>query len=210
MVLLYITFAILFPQSDVEYLGMLRKPYFPGLIMACATVVAAAAYADTPEIPFGEESGCMEGPMEQFGKYLGDWNINDSSLQSDGVAWKAGAGARWIFTCLGNGTAIQDFWMPAGGGVGTNLRTYNTKTESWDIAWIMTGMPIGFAHIQAKQDDNGDIVMTYKSPVPKPPRRITFFPPKENSWKWKMEQTFDEGESWTEVYRISASRVTPR
>ena len=138
--------------------------FFPILILAFATVVTAASYANNPDIPFGEESGCMEGPMEQFGKYIGDWNINDSSLQSDGATWKDGAGARWIFTCLGNGTAVQDFWMPTGGGVGTNLRTYNAKTGSWDIAWTMTGMPNGFAHIQAKHNDDGNIVMSYLSP----------------------------------------------
>ena len=189
---------------------MFVKLQFPCLILAGVILIAGAATADTPEVPFGEESGCMEGPMEQFGQYLGDWNISDSGLQSDGTTWKAGPGARWIFSCLGNGTAIQDFWMPTGGGVGTNLRTYNTQTESWDVAWTITGMPIGFAHIQAKQQENGEIVMTYKSPVPNPPRRITFFPADENAWEWKQEQTFDEGLTWTEVYRISARRSDPR
>ena len=97
--------------------------------------------------------------------------------------------------------------MPNDGGVGTNLRTYNKESASWDIAWSVTGMPAGFAHIQAKKDDNGDIVMMYKSPLPKPPRRITFFPPEKNSWKWKLEMSFDEGQSWTEVYRIQATRL---
>jgi len=183
---------------------------FPGFAVLCTAVIATATHAVSPDTPFVEELGCREGPMEQFGRYLGDWDISDASLQSDGSTWKAGAGARWVFTCLGNGTAVQDFWMPGGGGVGTNLRTYNAKSESWDIAWIMTGMPNGFAHIQAKQESSGNIVMTYKSPVPEPPRRITFFPPEPGGWKWKMEQTFDKGQSWTEVYRLSARRHTPR
>jgi hypothetical protein len=185
---------------------MFARLFSAGLPVLFVLVTTQATFAGSPSVPFDDTSGCMEGPMEQFGRYLGDWDIADSSLGDDGTTWSAGAGARWTFACLGNGTAIQDFWMPNGGGVGTNLRTYNNKTQSWDIAWTMKGMPIGFAHIQARQSDNGDIVMTYKSPIPTPARRITFFPPGENSWKWKLEQTFDAGTSWTEVYRISATR----
>ena len=96
--------------------------------------------------------------------------------------------------------------MPNDGGVGTNLRIYNNETNSWDIAWTFTGMP-GFAHIQATQQENGDIVMMYKSPVPDPLRRVTFFPPDANAWEWKLEMSTDGGENWTEVYRISATRV---
>lgn len=168
-----------------------------------------SASADTranEAIPFVENAGCLAGPMAQFGAYIGNWHIADSNLQDDGVTWQEGAGARWDFVCLGNGAAIQDFWMPNDGGVGTNLRTYNKDTESWDIAWTITGMS-GFSHIQAQQAENGDIVMTIKSPVPNPPRRITFFPPGENAWNWKLEMSFDEGVTWTEVYRIKATRI---
>ena len=175
-------------------------------ILLLTSVNASAGNPVSEASLFSENAGCLEGPMRQFGAYIGNWNIKDSQLQDDGVTWKEGAGARWDFVCLGNGTAIQDFWMPNDGGVGTNLRTYNKNTESWDIAWTFTGMA-GFAHIGAKQDAGGDIVMKYISPLQSPPRRITFFPPEANSWKWKMEFSFDEGASWTEVYRIEATRL---
>lgn len=155
---------------------------------------------------FGEKAGCMEGPMAQFGRYIGKWKIEDSTYQKEDGSWKDGAGARWDFVCLGNGTAVQDFWMPNDGGTGTNLRTYNRDTESWDIAWIMTGMS-GFAHIGARQVDDGSIVMSYKSPLPNPLRRITFFAPQADSWNWKLEVSHDEGETWVEVYRIKATRL---
>lgn len=176
-----------------------------GLLFLGSQAAIAEHWANEA-IPFNESAGCLEGPLAEFGRYVGNWKIDDEELQDDGVTWKAGTGARWDFVCLGNGTAIQDFWMPNEGGVGTNLRTYNKETQSWDIAWSMTGMS-GFAHIQAKLEDDGNIVMMYKSPVPKPPRRITFFAPEENSWKWKLEMSFDEGQSWTEVYRIKATRL---
>ena len=161
--------------------------------------------ADTPAVPFDNEDSCMQGPLEQFGRYLGNWEIADSQLGQDGETWTPGEGAQWNFACLGNGTAIQDFWMPPDGTVGTNLRTWNPKTESWDVAWAINGLP-GFAHIQAKEDDAGNIVMHYKSPVPDPLRRITFFPPDENGWDWTLEFSSDGGESWFAVYRIKATR----
>jgi len=176
-------------------------------IFAIALILAAAplAGADESDFLFDAPDGCMEGPLEQFGRYIGDWKIEDESLAQDGSAWGPGAGARWIFSCLGDGTAIQDFWVPNGGPVGTNLRSWNTTTESWDIAWTIKGIPHGFTHIQASEDESGNIVMSYKSPVPSPNRRITFFPPDENGWNWKMEFSNDDGETWFEVYRIKAT-----
>ncbi len=47
--------------------------------------------------------------------------------------------------------------------------------------------------------------MMYKSPIPDPLRKITFFPADANGWNWKLEVSSDGGEKWTEVYRIKAS-----
>jgi hypothetical protein len=170
-----------------------------------AVLLTNAAIAETPALPFESEDGCNEGPLAEFGQYIGDWKIDDSSLSRETGKWEPGKGARWIFTCLGDGTAIQDFWFPHSGPVGTNLRTYHSETESWDIAWAIKGTP-GFAHITAKQNTAGEIIMQYKSPLPEPPRRITFFPADDDGWKWKLEFSFDGGNNWTEVYRITASR----
>ncbi len=175
---------------------------------ACATVtllLAITTFARDDSIPVGEKDACMDGPLAQFGQYIGNWDIEDSRLSRDGSGWAAGAGAKWNFVCLGDGTAIQDFWIPNDGPVGTNLRTWNPATESWDIAWAIKGLP-GFAHIQAEMNESGHIVMRYKSPIPDPLRQITFFPADSDSWNWKLELSSDNGENWTEVYRIRASR----
>lgn len=170
-------------------------------------VLALPAFGQDKSVPIGTREACMDGPLAQFGQYIGDWDIEDSQLSPDGKEWTAGAGARWNFICLGDGTAIQDFWIPNDGPVGTNLRTWNTATESWDIAWAIKGLP-GFAHIQAKMDESGNVVMHYKSPLPNPLRQITFFPADSNGWHWKLEVSSDEGANWTEVYRIEATRRT--
>ncbi len=182
-------------------------------------IVAMAANAGNDDLQIDDvlmknTSGCMEGPTAEFGRYIGDWTIEDEGLAQDGSGWQAGNGARWLFTCVGDGIAVQDFWMPNGPlsedgtrgpapGVGTNLRIYDPATESWQIAWTATQAK-GFTHIGAKKDENDNIVMHFIAPEQTPPRRITFFAPTETGWNWKMEMQIGGSDSWTEVYRIKA------
>ena len=159
----------------------------------------------TVEIPgSGDPSACLEGPVEQFGRYIGDWKIEDEALARDGSGWSNGQGARWIFTCVGNGTAVQDFWLPPGGGFGTNLRTYNPDTGHWEIVWAATSLN-GLMHIDAEMQDDGRIVMNIVAPEQDPPRRIIFFEPDENGWNWVQQWSMDGGETWFDVYRIRAT-----
>tara|TARA_R110002096_G_scaffold247058_1_gene439466 strand:- start:725 stop:1303 length:579 start_codon:yes stop_codon:yes gene_type:complete len=158
----------------------------------------------------GDDAGCKVGPLEQFGRYLGDWNIEDEALSPDGTAWVQGSGARWNFTCVGGGIAIQDFWMPnptvanPEPGVGTNLRMYEPETGDWNVAWTATRTP-GFTHIRARQDTAGNIVMHYVAPKLSPARRITFFTPTETGWNWVLELSFDGEQTWKPVYKIDAT-----
>ena len=155
-------------------------------------------------LPVFAGNDCMEGPMAQFGRYVGDWKIEDESLARDGSGWSDGKGARWVFECIGEGTAVQDFWMPNGGGYGTNLRIFNPDTNAWEIVWAAQALN-GLMHIAAKQDDDGKIVMDILKPVPDPPRRIIFYPPDETGWSWAQQWSLDEGETWFDVYRIKAT-----
>ena len=181
-------------------MSVLRSLTFIGCLFVTST-----AFAEDTNLPFGNTEACMQGPLAQFGQYIGDWKIEDSRLAQDGSGWSDGDGARWIFTCLGNGVAIQDFWLPGNGNVGTNLRTYKPDTGTWEIAWTIDKIPSGFSHIRAEQDENGNIVMQYVAPIPAPLRKITFFPVDASGWKWKLEFSNDAGETWMEVYRISAT-----
>ena len=53
---------------------------------------AAAEQWANEAIPFQENAGCLAEPMAQFGGYIGNWHIEDSQLQDDGVTWNQGAG----------------------------------------------------------------------------------------------------------------------
>ena len=173
-------------------------------MVCCAIACGAILSISSAAIAKDGSNACMEGPMAQFGRYVGDWKIEDETLAKDGSGWGPGQGARWVFECIGEGTAVQDFWHPNNGGYGTNLRTYNPDTGSWEIVWSARAQN-GLMHISAKQDDDGKILMDILKPVQEPPRRITFLPPHENGWDWVMETSFDEGETWTAVYKIKAT-----
>ncbi|MEL7538946.1 MAG: hypothetical protein AAFX44_06145 [Pseudomonadota bacterium] len=150
------------------------------------------------------QDACMEGPTAQFGRYIGDWKITDTVLKQDGSAWQPGAGARWVFQCVGDGTAVQDYWMPAGGGFGTNLRRYNAERERWEIIWSANTLP-GLMQIEAEQQDDGSLLMTILSPQQTPPRRIIFYPPDDGGWNWVQQMSFDQEKTWIDVYKIRAT-----
>ena len=178
-------------------------------ILAIAAVIAIFAFdvaslAAEPQLATVDGSACMDGPMAQFGRYVGDWKIEDESLARDGSGWGPGNGARWIFRCVGDGTAVQDYWLPNGGGFGTNIRTYNPDTGKWEIVWAATALN-GLMHISATATDAGNIVMDIISPEQNPPRRIIFYAPDENGWDWAQEWSLDDGATWFEVYRIKAT-----
>ncbi len=169
------------------------------------SILASASAEDLSSVTMEKADGCLVGPVEQFGRYIGNWKIQDWQLSQDGETWTEEKGAKWNFMCVGDGIAVQDFWMPNDGGVGTNLRIYNADTSSWDIAWTSTGAP-GLSHISAIEDEAGNIVMHYVSPKQNPSRRITFFPPTHDGWDWQLEMSFDDEKSWSVVYKIKATR----
>jgi len=169
------------------------------------TMLAALLLTGALTASAGEgDNACGEGPMAGFGRYVGDWKITDEQLARDGSAWSPAGGARWVFKCIGDGTAVQDFWMPNSGGWGTNLRTYNADSGVWEIVWAATGQQ-GLMHISATQQDDGRIVMTIDKPVQDPPRRIIFYAPDASGWKWAQQWSMDDGATWFDVYRIHAT-----
>lgn len=174
------------------------------LAMTGLYLLATTGAASEPSLASVDPAVCMEGPMAQFGRYVGDWKIEDERLARDGSGWAPGKGARWIFRCVGDATAVQDYWLPNGGGFGTNLRTYNPDTGKWEIVWAATALN-GLMHISASANDAGNIVMDILSPEQNPPRRIIFYAPDENGWNWAQEWSFDGGATWVEVYRIRAT-----
>ena len=77
------------------------------IIITAAFLAASFAQAGEPPVLFADKNACMEGPVAQFGRYVGDWKIDDESLAQDGSGWGPGTGARWIFSCVSHGIAVH-------------------------------------------------------------------------------------------------------
>lgn len=159
------------------------------------------------------KAACLNGPVRQFGRYVGDWTITEQVAYGDGKTWRPGNGARWKFTCVGGGKAVQDYWIPNGDdgnphltGFGSNFRIYNPQNNSWDITWAGPAIP-SFTHMRAREDTDGNMVLNWISPEQDPMRRVTFFAPDPTGWDWLLEISYDGGNTWTPVYKI---RATPR
>ena len=62
------------------------------------TIAVCCLAAAIPTANAGDATdACMDGPMAQFGRYVGDSKITDEALARDGSAWGPGKGARWTF-----------------------------------------------------------------------------------------------------------------
>ena len=66
-----------------------------------ALLFISGSLATAAAVPLGDHEACLDGPIAEFGRYVGDWKIEDESLARDGSGWQPGPGARWLFVCVG-------------------------------------------------------------------------------------------------------------
>jgi len=70
-------------------------PLSLSLTTACSPHTARTHDAEEPlkTVLMADDAGCHVDDMQQFGRYLGDWDIQDWQLQKDG-SWAEKNGAR--------------------------------------------------------------------------------------------------------------------
>ena len=115
-----------------------------------------------------------------------------------------------------NGRAfMDDWWNPQTGNIGTTWRTYDKKNKRWACIWLQAGTdkipswPNDYFY--GNFNEQGDFVLLtehtdtqgqdYKS-------RVAFTDITEKGFTWKMDTSYDGGETWTENVRlIKATRI---
>ena len=153
--------------------------------------------------------------LDQFGRFVGQWYIEQEVLQPDG-SWQAVEPAEWRFHYAIGGYAIQDQWIQPPSSqtlmpgetrqYGTNLRIYDPESDSWQITWAASDSP-SFTTYTANANERGEIVMSGPDPDrPGVTQRITYFDIMDDQWSWRLEFSRDD-ENWLEVARISAARM---
>ena len=164
-----------------------------------ASLVATDPNPDAPEA------------VQQFGQLQGNWSCLGSSRQPDG-SWKPGEHpATWSWYYVLDGFAVQDVWKPGNpnGAMGTNLRTYDPESQSWNMVWATTGQA-RFDHFTASYED-GNLVMRgerwARAAFQAHDSRITFHNIGAQHFDWKYETAALQGEQqWNEISRIACDR----
>lgn len=140
---------------------------------------------------------------------LGTWNVQDWQLRKDGQ-WQALNGARWSFSAIQNGRALQDNWVSfapdgktAAGHVNA-IRVYDAITQKWQAAWLSSND--GRLEFFSGSEDMGEVIFTTTSANKGRLSRQVFSEINPQSFKWRIEWSKDGGESWLTVYRVEAIR----
>jgi hypothetical protein len=134
-----------------------------------------------------------------FGQFVGDWDIVECRSLKEDATWSKQRGElfwRWIL----EGRAVQDIWMTIDEKTnksipdGTTVRFYDPKIDAWRSTWIAPrqGAVKAFIGKQVRSE----IVLESKSAEGNPIKWI-FSDITKDSFKWRAEETEDEGKSWT-------------
>lgn len=147
----------------------------------------------------------------QYSFLIGEWSCKTRSMRPD-LTFAEGS-ATWTGEYILDGWAIQDTWvssLPQGGEFyGTNIRSFNPKTEKWDNRWLPQGS-LQWSYFESEQvgetmvmtggngtDGRGEYV-----------DRNTFYEITESSWKWRKDRSYDGGANWFDgVGHIEATLV---
>ena len=148
--------------------------------------------------------------MAQFSFLVGEFDCSwKSKIDSEGN-YATGSGGKWIGKYTLNGYAFEDDWI-SGSLIGTTWRTYDRVNKRWICKWLQSGTdnPIGFTrdYFYARYEDNKILIDAEgKDTRGEYKDRIMFYDISDDGFKWKIERSYDGGETWIENMRIVEAR----
>lgn len=163
-------------------------------------VVSAAAQTTFPALLADKPDPAHRDQLMLFGQFIGDWDFNGIEYHDDGQrpTDKGEIQFRWVL----QGTAVQDLWIETERSDsvpminGTTLRSYDPKTDSWNVFWTDPGLD--FTVMLKGRKVGNEIIMTSTTADGKPMRWI-LSDITANSFHWHAEKlagkrwrTFDE------------------
>jgi hypothetical protein len=145
----------------------------------------------------------LEEKLMLFGQFVGDWDIlEDRFYQSDGT-WSSEQNLTrgelhwgWIL----DGRAVQDVWMSIDEKThkaipeGTTIRFYDEKIDAWHSVWISPTQGVVKTFVARQVGD--EIVLEGRAAQGYPVKWI-FSEITPDSFKWRSEETHDNGKTWT-------------
>ncbi|HEY5884998.1 MAG TPA: hypothetical protein VIT88_09950 [Pyrinomonadaceae bacterium] len=151
--------------------------------------------------------------LSQFAFIIGEWRCDVTVKGEDGT-WQPYQ-ATWIGRYILDGNVIADEYRMtnrAGDLVvhGMNFRFYSVEKKGWVMRWLSAaGMwtELGSDELGGVRVTPDTITFHIVDPVaPDALSRVTFSNITDSYFKWKCEQSFDEGKTWAEFVLIDAHR----
>ncbi len=156
----------------------------------------------------------VDAPPEtaQFAFIIGGWDIKSRFMKPDGIGYGEGT-ATWTGYFILDGWAIQDDWVSdlAGGKKthGTNLRSFNPRTGTWDNRWLSAGS-LQWKYFEATKEGDTMVMIGGKGEDARGSfiDRNVFHDIKADNWHWRKDRSWDGGKTWTEgIGFIHATRI---
>ena len=145
----------------------------------------------------------MAEKLMLFGQFVGDWDIlEDRFYDSNGTRSLEENLTRgelhwgWVL----DGRAVQDVWMSIdektgrAKSEGTTIRFYDEKIDAWQSIWISPTQGSVKKFVARQVGD--EIVLEGKTTDGYPLRWI-FSDITPNSFRWRAEESRDDGKDWT-------------
>lgn len=176
-----------------------------------APVATSPSASASDDAPFGTLSPKAPPETAQYAFLIGEWRCRTKYMRPDGT-FSEGT-ATWTGRYILDGWAIQDVWeSPQPDGTvfqGTNIRSWNPEIGAWENRWLPQGT-LQWKRFESSMVD-GTMVMTGGTgvdPLGSFVDRNTFHEITEDSWTWRKDRSWDDGETWIEgVGWIYAERV---
>jgi hypothetical protein len=150
-----------------------------------------------------------------FGQFEGVWDVDIEFFDDDGNSIFHGPG-EWAFAWVLDGRVLQDVLTfpdlhdpsaiaPGKRNIGTSLRHYDPKTDTWRVVWI--GASSGnLCFLTAKEE--GDDLLIERNEPGMSLLRWRFSDITETQFHWTGHFSNDEGKTWVlEQEMVATKRV---
>lgn len=182
-----------------------------------AALLAAGASLATAPATARDSGSCTSPEARAFDFWIGDWTIEQKIRAQDG-SWLTLPARTSVSPAL-DGCAllerwegqVQFFWegMEAPEPIeGLSVRAYDPASGEWRIHWMDTRSPrFGPPFAGGFREGRGEFTRERETPQGKRLTRISFSDVTEDSVRWELAVSGDEGASWSTLWVMDMRRT---
>jgi hypothetical protein len=182
--------------------------------MYITLLAAALTLAGAPQ-----SSPCTAPEARAFDFWIGDWDIRQRILRTDGT-WLE-LPARTSVTAALDGCALIEQWQgqvsffwegmqELEAMTGLSVRAYDPSTSKWFIHWMDTRAPrFGAPYVGTFVKGRGEFFRELETPEGRRVGRITFSGITADSVAWELAVSSDDRKTWQTLWTMEMQRRSP-